>query len=475
MSEIWIPELFALLFLLLSLLRPLFKRLWPLEGLAWLPLLSLSISLGVFPAYGFRPETLPLVLFEILLTILHIPDMTSSTASRPNDAFRDRGIVFTVAALVFWAAVGVLALTFSPQMPADLSVEGVRTTTIRDEGRKRDYFVRIYDASGGSRSLPRILVVPPEFYSVAAVDRICAALQNRGFTVICYSRRGFDFPAFGDGGRKYWPSFLSIGKFWSVFQRGWKFQKENNRGRALEKGREEDIAFLLPHIRQNRAFGSGPLVLAGYGAGAAALAYQAESPGLAGPDAGPAPVRGIVAVEAGLWRVYEPEPPPPTGAPAGTPWYTAAWTAVKGWFARLMPRRVAASGPAPQTAVPVLYLVSGRAADQKFWETRYRGVDQALKAAAGPAALVWLAGAGPLDYTNHPMSNPIYSALFPARKNRELRGRALIDAAAAVIGNFSALAAADGPPEIPAGEPIPGLHIETRYWNLPDLRYILTW
>ncbi|MDR0655688.1 MAG: hypothetical protein LBG22_05175, partial [Treponema sp.] len=86
MSEIWIPGLFALLFLLLSLLRPLFKRLWPLEGLAWLPLLSLAISLGIYPAYGFRPETLPLAGFEILLTILNIPAMASGAASRPNDS-----------------------------------------------------------------------------------------------------------------------------------------------------------------------------------------------------------------------------------------------------------------------------------------------------------------------------------------------------------------------------------------------------
>jgi hypothetical protein len=475
MSEIWIPEFFALLFLLLPLLRPLFKRLWPLEGLAWLPLLSLAISLGVYPAYGFRPETLPRVIFEILLTILNIPAMASSAAGRPTDTFRDRGIVFTAAALALWAAAGALALAFSPKIPVDLSVEGVRTVTIRDEGRDRDYFMRIYDSPGGPRPLPRILMIPPEFYSAAAVDRVCAALQNRGFTVISYSRRGFDFPAFGDRGRKHWASPRKIGEFWSVFRRGWKYQKENDRGRALEEGRGEDIAFLLPYIQQNRAFGQGPLVLAGYGAGAAALVYRAESPDLGGPDSGPAPVRGIVAVEAGLWRIYEAEPQPPAGPPAGAPWYASAWTAVRGWFTRFKPRQVRASGPAPSPAVPVLYLVSGRAADQGLRETRYRGVYKTLEAAAGPAALVWLADAGPLDYTNHPLSNPIYSALFPAGKKRELQGQALIDAAAAIIGNFSALAAADTPPDAPAGTPIPGIHIETRAWNLPDLRYILTW
>jgi hypothetical protein len=402
-------------------------------------------------------------------------------------------MVFTVSALVFWAAAGALALVFSPQIPADLSVEGVRTVTIRDEGRDRDYFMRIYDAPGGSRPLPRILVIPPEPYSVAAVDRICAALQNRGFTVISYSRRGFDFPAFGDRGRKYGASPLKIGEFWSVFRRGWKYQKEHDRGRALEEGRVEDIAFLLPYIQQNRAFGRGPLVLTGYGAGAAALVYWAESPDSGGRALPESAVRGIVAVEAGLWRVYEPEPPPPAGPPEETAWHRSLRRAVHGWFARLKPRQVRASGPAPRPAVPVLYLVSGRAADQNLRETRYRGVYKTLEAAAGPAALVWLADAGPLDYTNHPLSNPIYSALFPARKKRELRGQALIDAAAAIIGNFSALAAAepaadppadaDAPPDQPppealtppAGAPIPGIHIETRSWNLPDLRYILTW
>jgi hypothetical protein len=119
-----------------------------------------------------------------------------------------------------------------------------------------------------------------------------------------------------------------------------------------------------------------------------------------------------------------------------------------------------------------LYLVSDRALDPEARQNRYGGVYKTLDNSPGPAALVCLEGAGPLSSTDHPAVNPIYQALFPGQGKTGWRGRDFIDAAAAVIGNFAALAA-----EAPGsgGKPIPGLHIETRSWNLPELRYILKW
>jgi hypothetical protein len=480
MMEIRILEGIALLFLFLSISRPLIKGLWPLEGLVWLPFLSLGITLGLYPAYGFRPETLPLVFFEILLVFFNLPAMGATLVLRPNDAYRDRSPFFTLSVLFFCAAAGVFALVFAPKTPAIPPGE-VRTLAVRDESRDRDYFLRIYRPSGGSRPLPLLFVIPPEAGSVSSIDGICAGLQNRGFTVISYSRRNFDFPAPGTGGRNYFCSPAQVYRLWTAFRSGFKYQKANDRGKALETARMEDIEFLLPHVILNRGEGTLPLVMAGYGSGGSALAYLADSPGF---GAGGVPVRGIIAVEPGFWRSCRAEDAPPAVVPAGASWFAQARVEMQNRFAGLKARQVSPSGPAPRPSVPALYLVSSRAADPGPRGDRYRGVYAALDAATQPAALVYLAGAGPLDYTGHPLANPVYSALFPGSRGSsgsrggeddgglELKGQDLVNAAAAIIGNFSALLA-DAPPQ--GGEPIPGLHIETRSWNLPDLRGILTW
>jgi hypothetical protein len=489
MREIRIPELIILLFLLLSLLRPLFKALWSLEGLIWLPLISVGITLGLYPAYGFRSECVPLLIFAILLTILHIPAMISSAGSRFNDDFRDWGIILTFSGLAALAAVGAVVFIFSPKIDPGLTDAGVNITEIRDKGRDRVYFLRTYRPSGGPGSGPLLFLVPPEGGSVFAVDRICAGLRDRGFTVISYSRRGFDFPAAGAGGQSYFVSPSRLWNLWSVFRGGFKSKRANDRGRALEAARQEDIEFLLPHVTRSREAGElpreVPLVLIGYGAGGAALVYLAGSPVFT-PWA--ASVKGIIAVEPGLWGVYRAEERNFRAAPEGAGPLVQAWTGVQNRFINLKPLKISGFDPPPRPAVPVLYLVSDR-----VWEgpgkNRYGAVRETLRNSPRPAALVSLDGAGPLDYTAYPLSHPIYSALFPGLEKTAWAGTDLTEAVITVMANFAAAlpepASAvetwglDNRGSRPAPAAVSGdnirnrLRFETRSWNLPDLRYIL--
>ncbi|MDR2258125.1 MAG: hypothetical protein LBE14_03130 [Treponema sp.] len=489
MREILIPELIILLFLLLPLLRPLFKALWPLEGLIWLPLVSVGITLGLYPAYGFRPESVPLLTLGILLSILHIPAMISSAGSRFNDDFRDRGIILTLLGLAALAAAGAVVFIFSPKISPALTDAGVTVTEIRDEGRDRVYFLRTYRPSGGPGSGSLLFLAPPEGGSVFAVDRMCAGLRDRGFTVISYSRRGFDFPAAGAGGRGYFVSPSRLWSLWTAFRGGFKSKRANDRGRALETARREDIEFLLPHVMRNREAGElprdVPLVLIGYGAGGAALVYLAGSPAFT-PWA--AFVKGIIAVEPGLWGVYRAEERNFRAAPEGAGRLAQAWTGIQNWCINLKPLKISGFDPPPRPVVPVLYLVSDR-----VWEgpgeSRYGAVRETLRNSPHPAALVSLDGAGPLDYTAYPLSHPVYSALFPGRGKTAGAAADLTDAVVTVMANFAAAlpepasAVETSGPDNRGSRPAPAagsganirnrLRFETRSWNLPDLRYIL--
>ncbi|MDR1617851.1 MAG: hypothetical protein LBS06_02235, partial [Treponema sp.] len=144
MNEIRVPELISVIFLLFFLLRPLIKGLWALDGLVWLPFLSLFITIGIFPAYGFRPECVPLLVFESILNVFNIPALAAGISSGPNDDHRDRGLLFTIPALALLAVLAFTALYFSPVLDPAPVTGGVRTVTIRDEAKGRDYYLRVY-------------------------------------------------------------------------------------------------------------------------------------------------------------------------------------------------------------------------------------------------------------------------------------------------------------------------------------------
>jgi hypothetical protein len=479
MNEIRVPELISIVFLLFFLLRPLIKRFWALDGLTWLPFLSLFITIGIFPAYGFRPECIPLLVFELALNILNIPALAAGLSSRPNDDYRDRGLFFTVPALALLAVLAFAALHFSPVLDPASGAAGVHTVTIRDGARGREYYLRIYRPTvPGTR--PVIFLVPPLFGSVQAVDRVSAGLRDRGFVVASYSRRGFDAPALGEGGRKHLVSPLKYLTMWRVLRSGAKMAAANSLGRELEGGRGEDIAFLLPFISENRGpegdilapeADPGSLFLAGFDAGGAALLRLAET-----ADRYPG-VRGIITVEAALWSGFRAEvrdAPAPEGS-----WFARALGAVKNRAAALRPLKIAGTGPAPRPVVPVLNLVSDRIQSREPGDPRYLPLREMMENSPHPMALLSLEGAGPLDYTDYPATHPLYPFLFPGKEKRNFGAAEAIENTVTVISDFAVLVLA-ARPGLSSGTAIPArrgleaeFQLETRSWNLGSFRDIL--
>ncbi len=451
MGEIWIPEMIVCVFLLLFLVRPFFKGLRAIEGLVWLPALGLLITLGIFPAYGFRPECLPLLLFEFALIILNFPSLAASVASGANNNLSERGTVASFIQIAFFAVVIIPVFVFSPRISLELAPEGVVTRTLRDESRKKDYFMRIYGATDGEQR-PLIFLSPPEAGSVFAVDRICASLRDQGFIVISYSRRGFDSPA-SEEGKKYYASPARLRSLWRVFRKGTELKKANDRGKYLEAERRADIEFLLPLIMRNRDTGGRavvpglagnvpagiPVFLAGYGAAGSAMIYAAETPDFAARYKN---VKGIIAVESRLWSAYYREVPAAPFVPENAGWFFRFGVGFKSWLQNLKTQKITGVERLPRPRLPVLYIVSDRAfaGDAKssgnVRSNSYQAVLETMKSSSEPAALAAVEGAGPLDYSDFPLTHPLYPRLFPGAVKAAKPAVPVTDTAG-IIGNFA--------------------------------------
>jgi hypothetical protein len=477
MRDIWIPELFASIFALIFLIQPLFKDLRSLDGIAWFPILSLAVTAAVFPAYGFRPEVLPLLLYHGVMALISVKPLLAGT----RRGLYKRSLFFTFPAAALLAFFTAAALWFAP---LDLPPSDARQVPVPGGG----CILRIFDARRLFRG--SIFLVSPEFGGMRAVDGVCAALAERGFTVISYTRSGLRSP-------------LETARLWSSFRRGTVLKKANERGRALEEEKRREIEFILPYVKENLGTlvpgaEDGGLFLAGWGSGGSALYYLASetavrpgagrfsAAGRAGAGKMFDGVLGLVVVESRLWSAWEPELPPAAETAAARNPLLQGLEAAGRWFARLQPEKIRGPVETETPALPLLCLVSDRAFDGEAARRDYGALFAGLRNARHPAALAALEGAGPLDYGGFPAEYPLYSALFPGGPAGRFDGLFTWNPAedtAAVIARFCGLAAGaeTGVEADPAagegGQVLSGqdssrrtLRLETWYWNLGDLR-----
>jgi hypothetical protein len=481
MREIWIPELISSLMIFFFLIRPLIKGLWPLDGIAWFPLLAFGILLASFPAYGFRPECIPLLINHGVFALASLGSLFKE--ARPKNAFRGRIIPLILLKIVILGALTTITLFFAPLIPIEYKNE-TRTVNIRNEARGQDYTLYVYEAPSsstegaaqGSPRKPLLFLIPPDTGSAGAVDRLCTTLMDRGFSVLSYQRRGFDFL-----GKVY--------AWWQSHNWGTAFKSANNAGRTLEEKRREEIEFLLPYIRQNNLFliptaDPDSTILVGLDAGGAALIYLADSAadvsyanGRQGGIIGNG-VRGIVAVESRFWSIWNEEERQAAPVSRETNWFLRGKAGLLNWLAGLSPIKITGlGGPLPKPRLPILYLASDQAFGSKSTEQDYAAVFAVLGSSANPAAIAAFDGAGPLDYTDYPVDYPLYSSLFPGDRRIGLQSEDFTGKTADLIANFTALLLENTGVALP--KPVynqreRGLRIETWSWNLPHLGYILS-
>jgi hypothetical protein len=484
MWELRILELLIALFLLLPLIRPFFKRLWPLDGLTMLPLLALGAGIGIFPAYGTRPECIPLVAYTFLLNLANLQALGVVLRQLKNDDFRDRGIVGTGFLVALLIAVAALAVGFAPSRDATMADSGARSVAVRDEERNVELFLRIYvpelpPGPLSAKKRPLVMLAPPAALSLPAVDRLCAALSRRGFAVLAYSRWGVDAPAIqSDGKKRLLSPTRSLGLLWAMLQ-GTRWASANVIGRSLEEERKQDLAFLLSSLRIREGALAGILAagnadrnrvfIAGYGAGGAAAAILASEEGFATRN--PAAL-GIIGLESpilsALGQVTARGPAAIRGKSALS-FLAGLGETITEWA----PKRVRGVDQAPRPEVPVLFILSDRALSHAWRrQQRYESILETYRRAANPAALVMVPGAGPLDYSDVPEKYPLLSRLFPGDSKPLWTRETYALGTASLIANFCAALLDDGAvPRTPLDRAI---HVEVNgAWNFAAAEYIL--
>jgi len=443
MQEILIPKALITLFLFVFIIRPFIRKLKVLNGLAWLPLLALLTIAALIPAYGFRPEAVPLFVYALVLSAVSIFRIAKG-GGRLNSFRKGPQFIFALPLLILLAATAGFAFYFSPQKDTALSTQGVYTL------REGEYNIRIYTERVGSPSQrPLLVLLPPALGSMAAVDHVAAELRDLGFTVLTSERAGAN-PA-------KW--FRSVHAFFS----GTSSARANARGRELEEARKEDIRFILSWIRQNpqvdertRFFdiaSADAVFLAGYGAGGSALILL-ENSLLRDTLSLGLNIRGLIAIESPLWSVFRESarqtdaPGPAPGTPTEVIFYedppprTGLFNSVRHGLSRriseLGPQRVAGLGQVPQLSTPALFLVSDRSRESAYQRGRYRALFETFRSAGNLAVLASADASGPLDFSDVPVRYPLVSALFPGLAELPLRRNLEAPAdTAAVITNFA--------------------------------------
>lgn len=469
MQELWIPEFIVGILLFLHIIRPAVKSLDSNDGFAWLPLVALIIIVICFPAYGFRPELLPLLMFAAALALFSIPRQLKEDGI--YGSFRKAKFFLVFPPLLLLAVCLTAAVFFTPIKDTDYRKTGVYSlkADAPDSDGKQEYFVRVYTDNDDPHPTgrPLLVLMPPSLGSLAAVDQVSGELCSLGFTVLTYTRKGFDSPAVhipaggntatraaGAPGRRHGISpaewFRRIRVFFSRTVTG----KVYFWGKAMEDARKEDLLFLLSLLRQNPMLNeSWPLFhyasrnavfLAGFDAGGAALIFAGSSLSPYGPELNPLSeirIRGLVAIESSLWSVYReaaveiPELPPDAG------WLASVKHGLNNWFLGMRPKKITGPENIPEVSFPVLFLISGRErhlAEEKGAENRYFAMSGALKNSHGPAELVSVDGTIPFDFTDFPSRYPFITALLRGLDKAPWSDPDAPAGTAGIIANFAA-------------------------------------
>jgi hypothetical protein len=465
MQEIRIPEFFIALFLFLPLIRPRVKQLRPQTGIVWLPLTAFILSVGLFFAYGFRPEAIPLLLLAGVITIFHIPAMLAFRGSADTGDFSRKHRFFSLLGLAFLALALFPAFWFSPYDDTE-DVEGVYSFTLREGGKAFNICLYSDDESaGGLRGVRPLLVLAPPVFGVRALDAAARPLRDKGFAVLTYRAVGLNSPV------EWWGRFRA-------FSAGMKRAGANAKGRAFEERRRGEITAILGLIRQNPPIGeglrlsdlasTGQIFIGGYDASGSALVMLGGNPEFARNYPG---VKGLLVIESPLWSLFREEERVFEALPPDVGWFLSVKTGIGRWFANLKPKKIAGLGEIPRVNFPILFMMSDKALTTQGRDRQYAAVYSALGSCRKPAALAIADGAGPLDYAGFPSRYPLLSFLYRGRGKEVWHDADFAAGAARIIANFAALVLdADGIANPLSKDALPqGVHIEAHSWTLPNL------
>ncbi|MDR0539582.1 MAG: hypothetical protein LBG74_03645 [Spirochaetaceae bacterium] len=407
--DLGVLEILIIFFLFLPIIRPYVKSLWYVDGIVLLPLVAFFCTAGVFAAYGFRPECIPLLIYIIIINITNTNALFSYLMHLRGVGFIDKKVIVFFISIFCLGAAAACAVFFLPMRPSTLITENTQNINLADNETGYEYTARIY-GSGQDTSEHVLLVVPPVTGGMGVVDALCAALAQEKIVVLSFSRGDIDMPAYTENGKLRFSSFARIPYNWKVLTRGVSYKKENELGRKLEAERRYDIQFLMRYA--DSRWPNAKKIIAGYGAGGSAAAYLAADSGFC---AGHPSLRGVIALESYFYTVFTAEAEPVLETPAQT---FAFITQARNYLLLRKPLKIKGLADVCKPALPVLFIASHYNTQNESALWRYAALEKTVRENSGSATLEKLEGIHAFDWTDVPEKYPILRfAAAPFEKN----------------------------------------------------------
>lgn len=423
MNDLIVLESVIAVLLLVYIARPFVRKFRGVDGLSALPGISLLLLIAVFPAFGFRPELIPLSLFALFAFLGSIPRLVDIARRLRTDDYGEKQAPFALAVFVLLAGSYAFAVVFAPgRLQAPVMAAVGSTISVRDESRgvalELLIGVSVADSSNGPR--PLVVFGPPVLGSMGMTDTYRAELTAKGYAVVSFCRPGLDFPAAGEGGRVRYPrlGFAVDAIVSTVWGRDLAFAAEA--GARIEHERSADLRFVVDHLLSKIAAGDEPyknmdgsrVSIVGYGAsGAAALMYAA--------DADPSRIRSIVAIEPPVhsYLSVEPKVVDEPSEHKSAKMDSTIYGSVVGLFAWIKKTLTARAVYGPlrgneaerAVAVPTMILVSDWIRDVAKRDKRYATLVPIKNFSSAPCWIVSAAGAGPAHYSDVLSDYPVYA------------------------------------------------------------------
>jgi len=436
----------------LAIVQPFIQAFRKIAGLAVLPIIALLLSMATLPAFGFRPELLPLAIFTLVSSIGSIPHLSDMARKLRTDDYDGRILVLAIIKLALLLFVTLFAFIFLPKVEPVGWIVGqgdgqgiiMKESELTDESRHVGLNVRFYYEKGkvleGSTSttaqarMPIIVVACPIPGGLPFYEDYCTALASRGFLVAAFTRKtdlnlGTMFGFYRD--------LITVSLF------SGRTTEADTLARTSELDLFSDIGYFIRFLKsasaknvpENIGMDKSRISVAGFGSGgAAALMYGVQgvefekkvqdsfstseehyeliaSISLEGP---PASFRETEI------RMDEAES---ISAEKGSIGHRAL-SAIKLFFQGIMGRNgfegYRSVGKVPEARVPTLMVVSDKIGDTDTRDGRYAGLLRFLLGAKAMSAIVSFDGAGILDFTDAPRKYPLFSAFTPGLKPRDV-------------------------------------------------------
>jgi hypothetical protein len=405
MIELIIVESIVGIFLFLHILRPYVKAFWKTAGFVFFPLIALLCCAAMVPAYGIRPECLPLFLFTFVYSVLSFPSVTAVFSRFTHDYIHDGAQVLSFVATLLLVFSLVVAFRFVPYDETQIADAQKTHVTVNDPSRGVDLFVSYYQGESGDL----VLVIPPVTVPLTMIEETCAMFRDRGYKVLAFSRPSFDNTAIDQNGEAVeLPVLKKLNRYVQAAS-GIRNIKRVREQRAVAAEREADIRFLLSALKTNESLrktvsGYENIFLLGYGAGGAAMIKLAGNKNFL--RANPA-VKAAAAIESVvLCDLTEVEEEPHTNIARNIR------DTIKRMFQKPIPRLENISHP----AIPVLF-VAGDGAQQKNSYRRYMAVVQTMLESEAPFLFASINGVHAGGFSSLAQKYPVLSFLLRGKND----------------------------------------------------------